>query len=93
MVGNSVKSEVKSFFANQRVPDCLNQTLVALIPKQLGPEKVSQYRPINLCNTVYKIVSKILVQRITPLLPNLISPMQAAFLEGRKGSGKVIIAQ
>ena len=56
MVGNSVKSEVKSFFANQRVPDCLNQTLVALIPKQLGPEKVSQYRPINLCNTVYKIV-------------------------------------
>ena len=48
MVGNSVKSEVKSIFANQRVPDYLNQNLVALIPKQLGPEEVSQYRPISL---------------------------------------------
>ena len=85
MVGNSVKNEVKSIFANQRVPEYLNQTLVTLIPKQLGPEKVSQYRPISLCNTIYKIVSKILVQRIRPLLPNFISPMQAAFLEGRRG--------
>ena len=54
---------------------------------------MSQYRPISLCNTVYKIVSKVLVQRIRPLLPNLISPMQAVFLKGRKGSDNVIIAQ
>ena len=93
MVGNSVKSEVKSIFTNQKVLEYLNQTLVALIPKQLGPERVSQYRPISLCNTIYKTVSKILVQRIRLLLPNLISPMQATFLEGRKGSDNVIIAQ
>ncbi|XP_050242398.1 uncharacterized protein LOC126691394 [Quercus robur] len=90
---DSVRSEVKQIFANQKIPDYLNQTLIALIPKQLGLETVSQYRPISLCNTIYKIVSKILVQRIRPLLPRLISPMQAAFLEGRRGADNVIIAQ
>ena len=83
---------MKHIFANQKIPDYLNQTLIALIPKQLGPETISQYRPISLCNTVYKIISKILVQRIRPLLPRLISPMQAAFLEGRRGADNVIIA-
>ena len=93
MVGESVRSEVKKIFANQKIPDYLNQTLIALIPKQLGPETVSQYRPISLCNIVYKIISKILVQRIRPLLLRLISPMQVAFLEGRRGAYNVIIAQ
>ena len=93
MVGESIRNEVKQIFANQKIPDYLNQTLIALIPKQLGPETVSHFRPISLCNTVYKIVSKILIHRIKPLLPRLISPMQAAFLKGRRGSDNVIIAQ
>lgn len=84
MLGESVKSKVKKIFANHKIPDHLNQTLIALIPKQLGPETISHFKPISLCNTVYKTVSKILVQRIRPLLPRLISPMQAAFLEGRR---------
>ena len=83
---------MKQIFANQKVPDYLNQTLISLIRKQLGPETVSQYKPISLCDIVYKIVSKILVQRIRPLLPRLISPMQAAFLKGRRGVDNVIIA-
>ena len=84
---------MKHIFANQKIPDYLNQTLIALIPKQLGPETVSQYRPLSLCNIVYKIISKILVQRIRPLLLRLISQMQVAFLEGRRGAYNVIIAQ
>lgn len=42
---------------------------------------------------VYKIVTKILVQRLRPLLPSLISPIQASFLAGKRGSDNVIIAQ
>ena len=42
---------------------------------------------------MYKIVTKILVQRLRPLLPSLISPMQATFLAGRRGTDNVIIAQ
>ena len=92
LVGELVRNEVKQIFASQKVPAYLNQTFIALIPKQLGPKTVSQFRPISLCNTVYKIISRILVNRIRPLLPRLISPMQAAFLQGRRGADNIIIA-
>ena len=42
---------------------------------------------------IYKIISKIIVLRLRPLLPSLISPMQTTFLEGRRGTDNVIIAQ
>ena len=92
LVGDSVKRKVKNIFSFQQVPKYLNQTLIALIPKQNGPKTVSQYRHISLCNTVYNIVTKILVQRLRPLLPSLISPIQVAFLVGRRGTDNVIIA-
>ncbi|XP_023912416.1 uncharacterized protein LOC112024003 [Quercus suber] len=92
VVGELVKKEVKWVFLSQKIPEYLNQTLIALIPKQIGLETISHFRPISLCNTVYKIISKIIVQRVKPLLPTLISPMQAAFLEGRRSSDNVIIA-
>lgn len=88
-----MKREFKKVFLRQIVPEYLNQILIALIPKQPGPENVSQYRPLSLCNTIYKIISKIIVMRIRPLLPSLISPMQTAFLEVRRGVDNVIIAQ
>ena len=56
-----MKKEVKEVFLSQKVPEYLNQTLIALIPKQIGPESISHFRPITLCSTVYKIVSKIVV--------------------------------
>lgn len=43
VIRESVRNEVKKIFANQIVPVNLNQTLLVLIPKQLGPETVSQY--------------------------------------------------
>ena len=93
LVGESVKKIARDIFETHEVPAFLNQTLIVLIPKQLGLETVGHFRPISLCNTVYKIVSKILVQRLRPLLPSLVSPMQVAFLEGRRSTDNVIIAQ
>ena len=92
-VGDSVKEEVRNIFLSCEMPTFLNQTLIALIPKQKGPETISHFRPISLCNTVYKLVTKILVQRLRPHVPNLISPCQTAFVAGRRGSDNVIIAQ
>ena len=69
LVGDSVNKEVKEIFTTQKIPEYLNQTLIALIPKQIGPELVSHYRPISLCTTIYKIVTKIFVHKLKPLLP------------------------
>lgn len=56
VVGESVKKEDKEVFLSQKIPKYLNQTLIALIPKQIGPETVSHFRPISLCSIVYNIV-------------------------------------
>ena len=93
LVGKSVLDEVKRIFEERRVPEYLNKTHVALIPKIQGPETLGNYRPISLCNTVYKIVTKILVARLRPFLDALVSPLQAAFVLGRRGIDNAIIAQ
>ena len=93
VVGESVRFEVKKIFRTKNIPKNLNKTLIALIPKQLGPESINHYRPISLCNTIYKIVTKILVNRLKHLMPTLVSPSQTAFISGRRGTDNVIIAQ
>ena len=85
--------EVKKFFTKRRMPSYLNQTLIALIPKIQGPETLGNYRPISLCNLVYKLVTKIIVTRLRTYLEKLISPLQTAFVPGRKGIDNAIIAQ
>ena len=71
----------------------LEKDLIALIPKQLGLESINHYRPISLCNTAYKIVTKILVHHLKHLMPTLVSPSQITFISGRRGTDNVIIAQ
>ena len=85
--------EVQKIFADRRLPEDLNYTHIALIPKIQGPETLGNYRPISLCNTVYKVVTKIIVARLRPYLDKLISLMQTAFVPGRKGIDNIIIAQ
>ena len=92
-VGSSVINEVRKIFSERRVPVYLNTTHIALIPKIQGQETLSNYRPISLCNSVYKIVSKIIVARLRPYLDKLISSCQSAFIPGRKGIDNAIIAQ
>ena len=74
--------EVRKVFRDRKVPDFLNRTHIVLIPKVQGPETIGNYRPISLCNTIYKIITKIIVARIRPHLEYLVSPYQTAFVPG-----------
>lgn len=51
----------------------MNSTFLALIPKLEGANQLAQFRPIALCNVVYKIITKLIVERLKPLLGSLIS--------------------
>ena len=75
LVGDSVKSEVKSIFTLGVIPEYLNQTLITLIPKCKNPESLYNYRLISLCNTIYKVVTKIIVNWIRPFLADIVSPL------------------
>lgn len=93
VVGSSVIEEIKLIFAEKRIANYINTTHIALIPKIQGPVMLGNYKPISLCNTVYKVLTKIIVAKLRPYLGKLISPLQTAFVPGRKGMDNVIIAQ
>eukprot|EP00253_Pinus_taeda_P014111 PITA_14111 len=69
----------------------LNATFLALIPKSAEANKPEKYRPIAFCNITYKIVSKVIANRLKPLLPLLISPEQSGYVEGRQITDGIIL--
>jgi len=64
IVGNLVKTEVKQTFCFGKVLEYLNRTLITLIPKCNNPESPNNYCPIGKCNTVYKVITKLIIARI-----------------------------
>ena len=64
-----------------------------LIPKIAHLELITQFHPISLCNTLYKLVSHIIVQRLKPYMAEVINPCQARFVPGRRTSDNIIIVQ
>lgn len=60
----------------------LNATFLALIPKKEGANSLNLFRPISLCNMMYKIITKVIVERLKPWLGNLISKEQGGFVTG-----------
>lgn len=69
----------------------LNHTFIALIPKVSKPRRVSKYKSINLCNIIYRIVTKVIVNRLRHILHYVISPTQSAFIPNRLITDNIII--
>jgi hypothetical protein len=78
-----VVNAAKVFFATGRMPDSINDTTIVLIPKTDNPETLKDFRPISLCTVLYKVLSKCMVNRLRPILGELISKNQSAFIPGR----------
>ncbi|XP_023635799.1 uncharacterized protein LOC111829922 [Capsella rubella] len=83
---------VRGFFEEGRFDTYMNHTNICLIPKIDGARQLCDFRPIALCNVSYKIISKILVERLKTHLASLISEEQAAFIPGRVITDNVLIA-
>jgi len=62
----------------------LNETFLTLIPKEEWVTHPKKLWPIDLCNVIYKILTKVIAHRLKPLLPFIISPKQLGYVEGRK---------
>ena len=82
VVGDSVVLAILDFLNNGNMLPDINHTNIMLIPKVKNPERMSEFRPISLCNVIYKIISKVLANRLKQVLPQIISPTQSAFVPG-----------
>ena len=92
IVGDNVVFVVLEFLNTSYLLPDLNHTYIVLIPKIKNPVKVSDYRPISLCNFIYKIIAKVLANRLKQVLPHIISPTQSAFVPGRLITDNVLVA-
>ncbi|GJR26099.1 RNA-directed DNA polymerase, eukaryota [Tanacetum coccineum] len=84
VVGPDFSIAVEWFFEHGDFAIGCSSSFVALIPKVLDPKVVSDYRPISLIGSLYKVVTKILATRLSMVISDLISDVQTAFLPNRQ---------
>lgn len=92
ILGKDFISAVMSFFAKGFLPKGLNSTILALILKKSEARVMKDYRPISCCNVLYKVISKIMVNRLKVLLPKFIAANQSAFVKDRLLIENVLLA-
>eukprot|EP00253_Pinus_taeda_P035962 PITA_35962 len=92
-LGKEILDLVEESRMNQKVWTALNSTFFSLIPKTDNSEDTKGFRPIALCNVIYKIISSLMAKRLKPLLEKLISPEQTGFVEGRQILDGLVVTQ
>ncbi len=92
IIGNDVTSAILDFLQSGQMLKSINYTHIALIPKILAPDSMTHFRPISLCNVLYKIISKVLANRLKPILNHVISGSQSAFVPGRLITDNILVA-
>ena len=92
IVGNDVTCMVLNVLNNNMSMTEINRTNITLVPKTKNPTNMTEFKPISLCNVVYKLISKVLANRLKIILPHIISENQSAFLTGRLITDNVLLA-
>jgi hypothetical protein len=93
VVGHDVIDFMNRVFLNPKCISAVNDTLLVFIPKVQHPTMIQQVRPKGLCNVTYKLVTKVIANRLKDLMPKVVSPFQSSFVPGRHSKDNIIIAQ
>nr|XP_027089582.1 uncharacterized protein LOC113710661 [Coffea arabica] len=91
-IKTDVVSAIQSFLSHGHLLKSINETSITLIPKVENPIDLANYRPISLCNVLYRILAKILANRLKKVIALCISSSQSAFVPGRQIVDNIILA-
>jgi hypothetical protein len=92
VVKKEVLESFQEFYVHEDFEKSLNSTFVVLIPKKVGASDVKDFQPISLTGSIYRIISKVLANRLMGVLGSLLSPSQNAFIQGRQIQDSILIA-
>ncbi|GKA08008.1 RNA-directed DNA polymerase, eukaryota [Tanacetum coccineum] len=84
IIESDVYDAVKHFFTYEDIPKGCNSSFIALIPKIPGANLVKDFRPISLIGSLYKIIAKILANRLVGVLGDIVNEVQSAFIADRQ---------
>ena len=91
-IGDEVAAAVLTCLNTSSIPPSINQTFITLIPKVKSLVRVSEYRLTALCNILYKLISKVLANRLEKILPCVISKSQSAFQSNKTILDNILVA-
>ena len=91
-IKEGIMKEITEFFETGHLDPQLSCINLCLIPKVYPPSGMKDFRPIALCNVSYKIITKVLVNRLKAHLCSIISENQNAFIPGRMISDNIVVA-
>ena len=92
IVGTNVSNMILNVLNSGMSLSNINRTNTTFVPKTNNPQRMTEFRPISLCNMVYKLVSKTLANHLKAILPYIISKNQSAFTTGRLITDNVLVA-
>ena len=76
IIKSDLTKMIKKSQASNKLGGGTNSTFLALIPKEKGVLNFSRFRPISLCNTIYKILTKVIANRLKNILPSIVPENQ-----------------
>jgi hypothetical protein len=83
---------ISEFHRNGKLTKGINSTFIALIPKVDSPQRLNDFRPISLVGSLYKILAKVLANRLRLVVGSVISESQTAFVKDRQILDGILIA-
>jgi hypothetical protein len=93
IIKSDLTKMIRKSQASNKLGGSTNSAFLALIPKEKGALNFSRFRPISLCNTGYKILTKVITNRLKNVLPLIVSENQGGFIKGRQITDNIVLVQ